>query len=203
MKVFKSIIAICTLCMCLTAVPASAQYGKPHLVSFGITVSEVDAWNNVATVNPGFKLRIGRHNDLVNFNIGANYTWMAAHNIGAKTSEKTTVETMQHMVTPNASLHFNLPVGQKTSLYAGGGFECGLQFKEAENYEGTGILNKTTLAWKAKIGITGRHYDFGLYYKHYLKNNQIYTPEAIEVVEMGGGEAPSSQLVGMGWTLYF
>lgn len=179
---------------------------KRHLwwedrITVGLTVIETDAWRNSLSYSGGLKVRFGRHNSVANVILGANYTWQGEHNLSSKESgEDAHLGTISHMITVPAALHFNLPISHRSSMYLGGEIDLGLIVKESDNYVGN--LNKKTLAWKAQLGFAGRHYDFGMYYKHYIKNNDIFTADAIKVMDAMGIEHDTFSM-GLTWTLYF
>lgn len=163
----------------------SVQYGeskerKPNKLSFGATIG-ADFFKKNYGLHLGFVARYGHYTDLVNVTAGLEFELHQSYHgrKGFLEDYSRAVSIGSQLVVP-VLVKFNaLKCTENTRLYAGIGPELGVKLyaKNANNdmsfiYNGgdrtTALMNSTTVAGLLQVGVTSRHFDVGVYYRHYI-----------------------------------
>ena len=149
---------------------------KPNKFSFGLTVG-MDFFKLNYGVHVGFTARYGHYTDLVNVTAGVEYeAQQSYHGRGEFMGEYDSSVTLGGQLIIPVLVKFNLAkCTETTRFYAGAGAEAGLKLytKDFNVYTynpSLPIMNSTTVAGLVQVGVTGRHFDVGLYYRRYFNN---------------------------------
>ena len=160
----------------------TAQYGesadkKPNKFSLGITAG-MDFFKLNYGIHFGLAARYGHYTDLVNITAGLEFEVHQSYH-----GRDDVLETVGNNVTLGGQaiipvlVKFNLvKVTNATRFYAGAGAELGIKLyaKDINDYSFVAssskvpLMNPTTIAGLVQVGITGRHFDAGIYYRHYF-----------------------------------
>ncbi len=167
-----------------------------HRVAIGLDLFEFEFGSKMFCYTGGLKVRFGRHNSVANIIVGATYTCVS-EDFAFSSDEQTSFSTIAHLLNIPVGLQFNIPTGHETRFYLGGEFDYGYRVQEGNNSQG--LTNSSTMAWKAKLGLTRHHYEFGAFVKKYLNGHNVFTDEVINIL----GEDYNKMIYGLNWTIYF
>lgn len=108
-------------------------------------------------VGTGLNLRLGRYCDAFNFIVGAGYQTLLD------------MPNSVHQLYGSAKIRFNIGgLAAKSKFYLGGGAVYEHNLGERHNF------NKFAINIKPELGISGTHYDWGLYAKRYIENYPMH-----------------------------
>lgn len=142
-----------------------------HRFMVGWNVVHWDYMSEIMTAGTGLRFRLGRWDDTFNFIFGAEYSfiWTA----DSDSENKTIGQRMSIPVIVRLNLY---ELGTDTELYIGCGGDFGFKLKDG-NYSTRYLfpMNKNSIAVEPQLGLTGVHWDLGVYYKRYL-DDYIISP---------------------------
>lgn len=161
-------------------------------VTLGWKIIGMDYMDEHFALTTGLRLRGGRYTDLVNFLVSCdfNYTMVSDPNYsGYSSNENDRFEGLACYVEPAFGLRFNMGKRSKSARFFVGvhavkGYKIS-DVKEADKAN----HRKSTFAIMPEIGWSGRHFDFSIYYKYYLKGNTLYkSSNTLNTYYFGGKE---------------
>ena len=131
-----------------------------------------DYLDDIMGVGTGIKFRFGRWSDPVNLLFGAEYSYlMYLDSYSDYYGDDSSVQTVTHAVEVPVGLRFNLfKTGTYSKFYIGCNAAFGFNFAEGEYFE----VNKQTLSIEPQFGFASKNLDFGIYYKKYLKDQDLF-----------------------------
>ena len=124
--------------------------------------------DNLVHIGSGLRLRLGNYSDKLNFILGLDYQY---YYLNFKDYRVNNIGIHQGMGIAN--LRFNLAeVLMRSSFYLGcaGNFP----FYTSGNHVKDEALNKTPISIEPQIGIQGKGWDFGLYYRYFVEKGGIF-----------------------------
>lgn len=138
----------------------------------GWNVFHFDYLDDVMTVGTGVKFRFGRWSDAVNLLFGAEYSYLMYLDGEANYYwEDSSVLTIAHAAEVPVGLRFNLfKSGRYSKFYVGCNAVWGVNISEGKYF----YLNKQTLSIEPQLGFASKKLDFGIYYKKYLKSQELF-----------------------------
>lgn len=138
----------------------------------GWNVLHLDCLDDIMGVGTGLKCRFGRWNDPVNLLFRAEYSYlMYLDSDGDYYWDDSSVITVAHAVELPVGLRFNLcKTGTYSKFYIGCNIAFGFNFAEGDYFD----VNKQTLSIEPQFGFASKNLDFGVYYKKYLKNHEVF-----------------------------
>lgn len=138
----------------------------------GWNVFHLDYMDDIMGVGTGIKFRFGRWSDPVNLLFGAEYSYLKNSDSDDDYYwDESAVETVAHAVEVPIGLRFNLfKIGTYSRFYIGCNAAFGFNFDEGDYFE----VNKQTLSIEPQVGFASNNFDFGIYYKKYLKDQNLF-----------------------------
>ncbi|MCD8296532.1 MAG: hypothetical protein LUC88_03060, partial [Prevotella sp.] len=148
---------------------------------FGWNVVHIDILSETMSIGTGVKCRLGRWNDLVNFLLGAEFTYIVYYSDNGYYDE-TTGKIGSQIEIP-ATLRFNIcNITESSKFYVGCTIATAFKISESDNV----CMNNMSIAIQPEVGIAGNHCDFGMYYRKYPKNyNIVNTMSDVEDQRIG------------------
>lgn len=124
----------------------------------------------------GGTFRYGHYTDLFNFTAGVNFNLNQTYHGQEEVLEYfTRASTIGGQIVIPVVAKFNvLKCTDVTRFYAGTGAEAGFRLYAKDLYTGlesegtTPVMNKFTVAGLVQVGVMGKNFDAGIYYKHYI-----------------------------------
>lgn len=142
-----------------------------HRFMVGWNVFHIDYFDKVLGVGTGVKLRMGRWSDVINLLFGAEYSYLVyipKLNIQAEDFKALPVS---HAVELPLGLRFNLfRVGTYSKFYIGCNAAFGFNLSEGKHFR----VNKQSISIEPQFGFASKNLDFGIYYKRYLKDHEVF-----------------------------
>lgn len=135
----------------------------------GWNVFHLDYLDNIMGVGTGIKFRFGRWNDPVNFLFGAEYSYLMYFEDDVDNYWDDSA-TVAHAVEIPVGLRFNLSKTGTSKFYIGCNAAVGFNFAEGDCF----AINKQTFSIEPQLGFAGKSFDFGIYYKKYLKDQGLF-----------------------------
>lgn len=163
-----------------TAIYGESAEKAPNKFSFGVTAG-MDFFKVNYGIHFGFTLRYGHFTDLVNVTAGAEFEVHQAY----KGQEDDIFEGYDEKITLGGQIiipllaKFNIAkITDKTRFYAGAGGEFGLKLYAKDintgwiyhNQASIPMMNSSTVSGLVQVGVTARHFDVGIYYKHFFND---------------------------------
>lgn len=136
------------------------------IVNFGVNLGDDEP--SLVHVGSGLRLRFGRYSDVLNIIVGIDYQYYYL-----KYEDYRIDDIGVHQGFGIANIRFNLcKAFTYSSFYLGcaGNFSF---FTSCDDVSDKAI-NKNSIAIEPQIGIQGKNWDFGLYYRTYLDDNGIF-----------------------------
>lgn len=147
-------------------VAARKNWWKDRFMA-GWNVFHLDYLNDIMGVGTGIKFRFGRWSDPVNFLFGAEYSYLMFCDDDANYLwGDSSISTITHAVEVPVGLRFNL----FKTFYIGCNASFGFNFAKGDYLE----VNKQTFSIDPQLGFAGKKFDFGIYFKKYLKNQSLF-----------------------------
>ncbi len=152
----------------------------PNKLSFGLSAG-MDFFKINYGIHFGFALRYGHFTDLVNAYMGIEFEVHQAY----KGQEGEVFEGYDKNITIGGQIiipllaKFNIAkITDKTRFYVGAGGEFGLKLYAKDINTGgiyhskmsIPLMNSSTVSGLIQTGITARHFDIGIYYKHFFND---------------------------------
>ena len=140
-----------------------------HRLMVGWNVVHWDYMSDIMTAGTGLRFRFGRWDDSFNFICGAEYVYLWSTDSDSENS------TIGQRISVPVILRLNLyEIGDDTGLYIGCGGDFGFKLKDGD-YSTWYLLqmNKNSIAVEPQLGLSGVHWDLGVYYKRYLNDYMI------------------------------
>lgn len=137
-----------------------------NIVNVGVNIDGND--QTQAHIGTGLRLRFGRYTDILNIILGADYQYYKIQYDDYRSNDLAV-----HQGNGIANLRFNLcRAFTYSSFYIGcaGDFAFYTSCDEVSDE----YLNKSTIAVEPQIGIQGRKWDFGLYYRTFTDKNSFF-----------------------------
>jgi len=139
---------------------------------FGWNTFHIDYLDNIISAGTGLRFRFGRWSDPVNLLFGAEYSYLMYLKGDADYFwEYESVLTIAHSIGVPVGLRFNLfKTGRYSKFYIGGNTTFGFNISEGKYFD----VNKNTLAIEPLLGFSSKNLDFGIYYKRYFKDKEVF-----------------------------
>lgn len=139
---------------------------------FGWNTFHFDYLDDIMSVGTGLRFRFGRWSDPVNLLFGAEYSYLMYLDGDADYYwEDNAVLTVAHSIEVPVGLRFNLfKTGRFSKFYIGCNAAFGFNVSEGSYFN----VNKNTLAIEPQLGFASKSLDFGIYYKRYLKDKDLF-----------------------------
>lgn len=159
------------------------QYGessdkKPKKFTFGLTVG-ADLFKLNYGIHIGLAARYGHYTDLINVTAGLEFEVHQSYRGRADVLEDyTSSVTIGGQAILPVLVKFNVAkINDVTRFYTGAGAEFGVKVY-AKNINissfigdsSVDLMNGSTVAGLLQVGVMARHYDVGLYYRHYFND---------------------------------
>ena len=150
---------------------------KSNKFSFGMSAG-MDFYKLNYGIHFGFAARYGHYTDFLNVTSGLGFEVQQSYH-----GRGDILDSFGRSVTLGGQLYipvlakFNIAkVTDKTRFYVGAGTEFGLKLyaKDINDYSvvasssKSSMINNMTIAGLVQTGITGHHFDVGVYYRHYF-----------------------------------
>ena len=141
--------------------------------------------SDILAIKTGLKLRFGKHSDAFNLILGCDYTYHAVYASAYGDSWWSVSDfdyyTILHQLSFNATIRFNLFKVGVSKFYIGNEFETGIKLADGKY----SVENKNwPIATAPQIGFNCKHFDFGLYYKKFIDNYNLF--HSFEDYKIGG-----------------
>ena len=139
----------------------------------GLTFS-ADFYKYSGGVGAGLLFNFGRHTDLLNVSIGAEYIeYLASDPRPEELKSKLSIlDAGGQLVVPVTAKLIFLRTSEWSKVYIGCGAEWGFRMRDgsilADYYPEGHVLRKSSMAVVPMLGCRSYNLDFGIYYKHYF-----------------------------------
>lgn len=163
-------------CKDYTSTYGESAEQKPTKFTLGAVLG-TDLFEKNYGIYLGVTAKYGSFKDLMNITGGLLFAIQQSYHGRADVLENyTRAVTLGGQIIIPVTFQFNLiEVTKDMRFYAGPGAEFGLKLyaKNIKNQGWTGtrkyqLMNNSTISGLLKVGIAGRHFDAGIYYKHYI-----------------------------------
>lgn len=138
-----------------------------------------DLWEETESFHSGLRFKLGTHQDVFNLLIGCDYVWNAFWDTregGNNETKRFVSDPIGHQIAVPLNMKLNFTSGHNScSFYIGVAGEAGFKIAETSHYKG--CMNDMSLAVEPQIGFNWKHFDWGFYYRKYLKEHNILKPE--------------------------
>lgn len=186
---------------------STTEYGesaekKKNNLSFGFIIG-ADQLSKQQGTHLGFTMRYGHYSDLFNATAGAEIIFQQSKKdySGIFKGYDDKVTLGGQIIIPVMAKFNLLKCTENTRFYAGAGAELGVKLYSKDvnigytyNYgEHKDFIGGSTVAGLVQVGVTGRHFDVGIYYRHYFN----------DLVDDFFPEYQESGRVGMSLAYYF
>jgi hypothetical protein len=145
-------------------------------------------------LSAGLRLRFGRYNDIFNLSLGADYQNYWGKYVttidygGYYVEEETHYRTIHRRLAFPVNVKINIPFKHsKGAFYFGFTSEFGYEindvlsyFKQINKFEDVLNWQKPSIAIEPQIGFNHKHFEWGFYYKYYLKGYRFFESEYSE-----------------------
>ncbi len=151
---------------------------EKNKLSFGLIIG-LDMLSKHLGTHIGVTMRYGHYTDFFNATAGAELIFHQSKKDyeGIFRSYDDKITLGGQIIVPVMAKFNLLKCTEDTRLYAGAGAEFGLKLyskdiKLTGIYNGAtkGFINSNTTAGLIQVGVTGRHFDLGIYYRHYFND---------------------------------
>lgn len=165
--------------------------------SFGWNIFDVSIFENTASIGTGLRFRIGKYSDVLNLITGVDYSYNAFHtDFEESYIGDIKFEGLSHQITIPFGLNINLfKTSKHSKFYIGCLAEYGIRVSECETARG--LSSKNSFAVIPRIGFASKHWDWGLYYKKYLEEQNILNDTFVKYSEC------DTERIGLSLTAYF
>lgn len=151
----------------------------------------IDDYPETCSLESGLRLRFGRYDDVFNITFGADYQnyWgkyiSAYYYYGYYEEEDFYYQTIHRRVAFPVNLKFNMSGrNSNKAFYVGCSAEFGFALDDVIDYFGAIRQFDDFLNWQAEpsiaiepqIGFNRKHFEWGLYYRHYLSGYRFMNP---------------------------
>ena len=156
----------------------ATQYGesaekKPSKVAFGAEAG-ADFFEKIYGIHLGVTMRYGRYTDMFNLTAGVDFILHQSYKAYDYLEYTRSISLGGQIAVPVMAQFNVLKCTETTRFYVGVGPEFAIKLYGKDVNEGGGSTKKTSLmssssvAGMVKVGVTGNHFDAGIYYKHYV-----------------------------------